>query len=101
MGERRRRACVAAEFDAAGQRATGTIRNVSESGLFLGTASLPDVGDPVEISFRARGGESVCVSGLVWWTTRMDQETNFCRPPGFGMRLLEDDADLLDLVECA
>ena len=101
MNNRRRRACVAAEFETSDESAKAMIRNVSESGLFLGTTSIPDVGDCVEVRFRARDGESACVSGLVWWNTKAEKETNFTRPPGFGMRLLDDERDLLELVKCA
>lgn len=98
MRNRRQSACIAAEFDVGGRRGLGLIRNVSRSGLFVRTASVPEVGQSVNVRFRS-GGDEVHVSGLVWWTTKQEQGTTFARPPGFGMRLLRQTADLRELFE--
>ncbi len=95
---RRESACIAAEFDVGGRRGLGLIRNVSRGGLFVRTASVPEVGESVKVRFR-RGDDEIHVSGLVWWTTKQEKGTTFARPPGFGVRLLGQQGDLRELFE--
>ena len=87
MDERRVEIEIQTEFAAGDVRATGKIRNLGENGLFVGTRSIPEQGDTVLLRFTAPGGDSVRVSGLVWWTSR-DPNARNDLTPGFGMRLL-------------
>lgn len=93
MRQERINACIGAEFEAGGSWTSGVIRNASEGGMFVRTTQIPAVGEPVEIRFTAAGGRPVQLSGMVWWNTE-DGQTNFARPPGFGVRLLGDAMDL-------
>ena len=77
------------EFEASGQRGSGKITNVGLGGMFVGTRAIPELGEPVCLSFRLPGGESVSLMGLVWWTTR-DQSGARHGVPGFGFRLIEE-----------
>jgi hypothetical protein len=86
------RTCIEAEFEVSGHRAKGRIQNVSESGAFVGTASIPEQGENVELNFRGPRGREVRLSGLVWWTTD-DGGGKRHRAPGFGMRLLDDNEE--------
>jgi Tfp pilus assembly protein PilZ len=70
---------------------------MSEGGLFVGTASVPEEGENVDLSFRAPGGDEVSLSGLVWWTTN-DGNGKGHRTPGFGLRLLDDSDDFRSLL---
>ena len=89
MSNRRLKASISAEFKVGDHRAKGLIKNISENGLFMGTLAVPEVGETVEVSFRAPGAGRVRVSGLVWWTTEDLDTTAYRRPQGFGLRILE------------
>ena len=99
MRDQRVRTCIPAEFTTVGVRGEGLIQNVSESGLFVGTASIPEVGEPIEVRVSGRRGDEVRISGLVWWTTKYLRGTSFSRPRGFGVRLLEGVGDARRLLE--
>ena len=97
MTHRRFRTAIQAEFEAGELHGRGTIRNVAEGGLFVGTPQLPHQGDLVSLSFRDPKGRGLDVSGLVWWTT--SDEPGAHRAPGFGIRLLEDSDDYRSFFE--
>lgn len=97
MKDERIRTCIETDFEVAGRPAQGKIKNMSESGLFVGTTSMPEEGDNVDVCFRARGGDEIKLSGLVWWTTS-DVDASERRAPGFGLRLLEEIDDLRGLL---
>ena len=97
MAQKRIRTSIETEFEVCGQRATGKIKNVSTGGLFVGTASIPDQGESVDLSFRAPDGDEISISGFVWWTTR-DIERGTRQVPGFGLCLLEENEDFARLV---
>jgi uncharacterized protein (TIGR02266 family) len=98
MEYERIRTCIETEFEVRGRRAQGKIKNMSEGGLFVGTASVPEEGENVDLSFRVPGGEEVRLSGLVWWTTNGGNPKGY-RTPGFGLRLLNDGDDIRSLLE--
>ena len=98
MQQRRTPTCIDTEFAIRGNRAEGKIQNVSEGGLFVGTAAIPEQGENIDLSFRARDGEIVNLSGLVWWTTNDHQTLEHGRS-GFGLRLLADSDEVLRLLE--
>ena len=89
MHQSRIRTFIETEFEAGGHTAKGRITNVSESGAFVGTASIPELGDGVQLRFREPGGDEVRFSGLVWWTTN-DSDGKQHRIPGFGLRMVDD-----------
>ena len=84
MTQRRIRTAIQTEFEAGGFHGRGTIRNVAEGGLFVGTAQVPNQGHLVSVTFRDQKGRGLGVSGLVWWTTA--DEPGAHRSPGFGIR---------------
>ena len=94
MSEKRIRTSIETEFEVRGRRATGKIKNVSEGGLFVGTAAIPEEGENVALRFRSPMGGEVSVSGLVWWTT----EGVARRVHGFGLRVLDDSPEFRVLV---
>ncbi len=87
MDDRRVETEIQADFAAGQLRASGKIRNLGENGLYVGTDTIPEQGEPVRLRFTAPGGDYVRVSGLVWWTSR-DPDARDGLTPGFGMRLL-------------
>ena len=91
------RTCIETEFEVRGRRAQGKIKNMSEGGLFVGTASVPEEGESVDLTFRAPGGKEVSLSGLVWWTTNGGDGKGY-GTPGFGLRLLDDSDDFRSLL---
>ena len=91
------RTCIETEFEVRGNRAQGKIKNVSEGGLYVSTASVPEAGESVDLIFRAPGGEEVSLSGLVWWTTNGGDGKRH-RNPGFGLRLLDESDDFRSLL---
>jgi hypothetical protein len=98
MTRRRIRTAIQTEFEAGKLRGRGTIRNVAEGGLFVGTTQVPHQGNLVSLSFRdPKGGRGLGVSGLVWWTTA--DEPGPHRSPGFGIRLLDDSEDYRRFLE--
>lgn len=99
MRNQRTRTCIKAEFITSDVRGEGLIRNVSEGGLFVGSTSIPEVGEPVEVRVSRRRGTDVRISGLVWWTTDLHEGTSFSRARGFGVRMLDSDEDPRQLLE--
>jgi Tfp pilus assembly protein PilZ len=97
MTRRRIRTAIQTEFETGALRGRGTIRNVAEGGLFVGTTQVPHQGNMVSLSFRDYSGRGHDVSGLVWWTT--NDEPGSHRAPGFGIRLLDDSDDYRRFVE--
>jgi Tfp pilus assembly protein PilZ len=97
MNHTRIRTCIETEFEVGGRRAQGKIKNMSESGVFVGTTAMPETGENVDLSFRERGGNEITLSGLVWWTTN-DTSGSGSRAPGFGLRLLDEIDDVQDLL---
>jgi Tfp pilus assembly protein PilZ len=97
MTNRRIRTAIQTEFEAGALHGRGTIRNVAEGGLFVGTPQIPHQGELVSLSFRDGKGRGLGVSGLVWWTTT--DEPGAHRSPGFGIRLLEDTDDYRSFFE--
>ena len=89
MESDRIRTSIETEFEIGGKRAQGKIKNISEGGLFVGTAALPEEGDNLELRFRAPDGSVVSLSRMVWWT-RAPANTGQRQAPGFGMRVLDD-----------
>jgi uncharacterized protein (TIGR02266 family) len=84
--------CIEAEFRAGGRAVCGTIRNVSEGGLFVRTRTIPEEGDCLDLHFRLPGSEAMQVSGLVWWTRGRGERA------GFGLRVLDDSAAFRQLL---
>ena len=97
MQDGRIRTCIETEFEVSGRRAQGTIKNVSEGGLFVSTASVPEAGESVDLTFRAPRGGEVSLSGLVWWTTNGEDGKRHGNP-GFGLRLLDESDDFRGLL---
>src|SRR5215468_6020617 len=91
MTKQRIRTAIQTEFEAGELRGRGTIRNVAEGGMFVGTTQVPHQGNVVSLSFRDPKGRGLGVSGLVWWTTA--DEPGWHRAPGFAVRLLDDSED--------
>jgi Tfp pilus assembly protein PilZ len=98
MAEDRIKTSIQAVFEAGGVKAKGEVRNIAESGLFVGTGSIPEEGEEVLVAMRAPGGATIEVRGLVWWTTA-SAESGHHRKPGFGLRLLETGLDYAGLLE--
>ena len=78
--------------------AKGKIRNLSSGGLFVGTESVLEQGDPVVVKFDAPNGEPVKARGLVWWTT-MDRVVYGRTITGFGVRLTWASGEYRRLIE--
>ena len=97
MAEKRFATAIQAQFAAGPMRAKGEIQNVGHGGLFLGTRSIPEQGDLVEVEFAAPGGDRICVSGIVWWTS--PDRTLRGRPAGFGVCLLDSDDPYMRFVD--
>jgi Tfp pilus assembly protein PilZ len=78
---------IQTRFEAGPVKASGEIGNVGPGGLFVGTPSIPEMGEKVELCFEKPGGQRVEVAGVVWWTTDC-QEVPGGQPSGFGVRLV-------------
>jgi hypothetical protein len=89
MNHSRVRTSIPVEFEAGDLRGSGKIRNVGLQGLFVRTSDVPAEGDTIRLSFAAPGESKIQVLGMVWWTT-MSAPDRARRPPGFGLRLIED-----------
>jgi hypothetical protein len=69
--------------------------NVSEEGMQLRTAYLPEVGQPLSCRFDAGPGQSVLASGEVVWTQPAE------RGGEFGVRFTELDGESVDALKRA
>jgi hypothetical protein len=69
--------------------------NVSEEGMQLRTAYLPEVGQPLSCRFDAGPGQSVLASGEVVWTQPAE------RGGEFGVRFTDLDAESVDALKRA
>ena len=98
MNYGRIRTFIETEFEVSGQRAQGIIKNMSQSGIFVGTGSPPEQGENVQLSFKTPAGGDVSISGMVWWTTD-DDDGKAHRTPGFGLRLLDESDEFRNLLE--
>ncbi len=92
--DRRISTCIEAEFEAGGRRASGTIKNVGEGGLFVRTTSIPEEGDSLDLSFSLPGTGELNLSGLVWWTNSNGERGR----PGFALRVFDDSTELRELL---
>jgi hypothetical protein len=97
MTQRRIRTAIQTDFETEALRGRGTIRNMAEGGMFVGTPHIPHQGELVSLSFRDGKGRGLDVSGLVWWTTL--DEPGPHRTTGFGIRLLEESDDYRSFFE--
>ncbi len=88
MAQARFTTSVHARFLAGELEGNGTVANVSDGGLFIETATLPELGDTVEVTLSDVEGE-LWLSGMVWWTTGDPPAARHART-GFGLRLLEE-----------
>ena len=84
MNSSRARTSIPVEFQAGGNRGTGQIDNIGAGGLFIGTGTIPDQGEPVSVRFSLPGESPIAVTGLVWWTTKDLARTSSGRQ-GFGL----------------
>ncbi len=66
--------------------------NVSEDGMQLRTAYLPETGQPLTCRFDAGPGQSVLVSGEVTWTQTAEKGGEF------GIRFTDMDAESIDAL---
>ena len=87
MVDERIQTALQTRFEAGPVKASGEIGNVGRGGLFVGTPSIPEEGEKVELRFEEPGGQRVDVDGVVWWTTDC-QEVPGGQPPGFGVLLV-------------
>jgi hypothetical protein len=87
MADERFQTSLQTRFEAGPVTASGEIENVGQGGLFVGTPSIPETGDKVELRFQEPGGQQVEVAGVVWWTTDC-QKVPGGQPSGFGVRLV-------------
>lgn len=85
---------IATEFRSGTLEGTGSIKNVGEGGLFVGTTTIPDEGEAVELCLHTARGLSIELSGMVWWTRPLGAGG----APGFGLRILDEDSDELRLL---
>jgi hypothetical protein len=90
MSERIRTA-IQAEFRVGRQTCKGKIRNVGDGGVFVGTLSIPQEGESVDLQLRTSAGVPIQISGMVWWTTRTNVGPNGVH--GFGLRLFDADCE--------
>lgn len=89
--------CIEAHFQSGGRSGTGTIKNVSEGGLYVRATAIPEEGESLDLRFRLPGRGEVKLTGLVWWTRC---EGNGGRG-GFGLRILDESRELRELLESA
>lgn len=86
------RTSLETEFRSGTLRGSGRVENVGEGGLFVGTNTIPDEGDAVELSLRTPRGLEIELSGMVWWTRRSRGSQG---ASGFGLRILDEDGQEL------
>ena len=78
----------------------GRIRNLTKSGLFLQSATVPEVGKPVRVLFGDARGSKIEVRGRVVWTTeQLPRDHKAKQTRGFGMKLDRPTPDFLEFFE--
>ena len=75
---------------------SGPVVDISESGVFIETASPLEVGDAVEIAFPRPGGRKLKVQGRVRWVTPFGGLKD--ARPGMGVELFGVDAEKRELL---
>ena len=86
---------VPISFQAGRMRSKGHISNVSEVGLFITCAAVPELRSVFQAEFISPAGGKIAVAGMVWRTTTGEESA----PRGFGIRLLEVDDAYLEFLE--
>jgi hypothetical protein len=78
---------IRVEFHAAGLSGSGTLRNLTERGLFIASADLPARGSAVTIRFTTPDKRRVEVAGRVGWIRESGPDQ------GFGVALAGVDSE--------
>lgn len=89
MTPRRVRTSIPVEFKSGEVEGQGVIRNLGIGGVFVGSRAIPEHGEMVSLRFAMPGEGRLSLTGMVWWTTRDDEEHRGHRHAGFGLRLLD------------
>ena len=98
MNEPRYDTNIWARFELGSWTGEGKIENASPGGIFIRTATIPDRGEKVWVSFEGPSGEVVEASGIVWWTT-LDAQARARNRSGFGVRLVASSGDYRKLLK--
>ena len=89
---------IQTRFELGSLAGEGNIENASSGGVFVRTATIPERGEKVQLSFEGPHGEVVEASGVVWWTT-LDARARVQPRQGFGVRLVASSGDYRKLLK--
>ncbi len=98
MNQPRYDTSIQTRFELGSLAGEGNIENASSGGVFVRTATIPERGEKVSISFEGPNGEVVEASGVVWWTT-LDAQARAQPRQGFGVRLVASSGDYRKLLK--
>jgi hypothetical protein len=98
MNQPRYDTSIRTRFELGSLAGEGNIENAGPGGLFIRTATIPDRGEKVWLSFEGPNGEVVEASGVVWWTT-LDMRARAQARQGFGVRLVASSGDYRKLLK--
>ena len=89
---------IETRFELGSLAGEGNIENAGPGGVFIRSATIPERGEKVWISFEGPHGEVVEASGVVWWTT-LDPTAGVQQRQGFGVRLVASSGDYRKLLK--
>ena len=98
MSQPRYDTSISTRFQLGSLAAEGNIENAGPGGVFVRTATIPERGEKVWLSFQGPHGEVVEASGVVWWTT-LDVRARQQARQGFGVRLVASSGDYRKLLK--
>lgn len=98
MNQPRYDTSIRTRFELGSLAGEGNIENASSGGVFVRTATVPERGQKVWLSFEGPNGEVVEASGVVWWTT-LDAQARAQSRQGFGVRLVASSGDYRKLLK--
>ena len=98
MNQPRYDTSIETRFELGSLAGEGSVENASPGGVFVRTATIPERGEKVRLSFEGPNGEVVEASGVVWWTT-LDAQARMQPRQGFGVRLVASSGDYRKLLK--
>ncbi len=97
MAEKRVLTSIPVDFQGLQVSGRGVIQNLGLEGLFVGSRTIPPQGEPITLTFELPGEVGIALTATVWWTTDAGPRERSANP-GFGLRLVDVNADYEEAV---
>jgi hypothetical protein len=94
----RKRKRFLVSFEVEGRVSSGFTRDVSTTGLFVASTSLPKIGEPIKLQIHQNDGQLLACAGRVVRSRRTHPALAASNPTGFCVQLLEMPTEYLRLI---